>query len=218
MDGVLERHKLIMERNRCTVVIPDESGLEVARGGYLLLTTLFGRSRHFAWTLLADVITLAERCEVSGPSAEASRILAEAADLQRRAVLARREMRATDYLGDPTLISLFHRAAPVAAVADYDRRALDDALDGLDRLVNGVFAVASDRSQRMLNQVGFFLAVINVLFAATGLTNLINTGAGGRVWVYVGWAGSLVILALVFGVARARQATAGYVQKTGRRG
>lgn len=195
-------HQVVVERNRCTVILPPGTADEPMRGGYLMLTALLGRSRHFAWTLLDDVTSLAERCSgVAGTAASA--VLGEAAELQRRAVLVRREIRAADYLADPWLISLFHRSAPVA-LADHDRRALDDALEALDRLVNGVFAVASDRAQQRLNHVGFAVALAGLLLAATGLTDLLAAPEHDRTWVYAAWVLLLVLLLGVVGASRMR--------------
>jgi hypothetical protein len=196
-------HHVVLDRNRCTVVLPPGTDQERFRGGYLLLTALLGRSRHFSWTLLADVAALAEDCDVTAGSAAASSVLTRAVELQRRAVIARRELRAADYLGDPSLIALFHQGAPVA-LAEQDRQALDDALEGLDRLVNGVFAVASDRAQQRLNQVGFTIALISVLLAAPGLTNLLAASPADRTWIYLVWALSVLVLVVVVAASRAR--------------
>jgi hypothetical protein len=203
MLGITDRHHVVVERNRCTVIVPDDEELAEVSGGYLLLTALMGRSRHVSWTLHADVAQLAESTVVADVATRASGVLAEAAELQRRGVIARREMRAMDYLGDPGLISLFNLAAPVAAISEHDRRGLDDALEGLDRMVNGVFAVEADRAQRRLNQVGFGIALISVLLAAPGITDLIQASESDRSWVYLTGLLSIVAFALIVSLSRA---------------
>jgi hypothetical protein len=201
LAGVQPDHRVVLERNRLTVVLSDPSELERIVGGYLLLGTLCGRSRHVAWTLMWDIATLAARCQLPAVDISAADVLKEAAELQRRGVLARRELRAMDYLGDPRLIALYDRAASVGALGEYDRRGLDDALGGLDRLVNSIFAVATERSQRRLNQVGFVLALVSLLLAATGLGQFVGAPDDQRRWVFLAWAcisaGVVLVLAVV---------------------
>lgn len=207
-------HHVVVDRNRCTVALPDEVSQREIRGGYLLLTALLGRSRHFSWTLLDDITALADDSAIDKGGSAATAVLARAADLQRRAVLARREMRASDHLGDPSLIAVFHRAASVA-VSDYERRTLDDCLEGLDRLGNGVFAVASDRAQQRLNQVGFVIALISVLLAAAGVTDLVSAPPEVSIWVYIVWIISLLALMSVVVFSRARTSISAVLRRTG---
>jgi hypothetical protein len=191
--------RVLLERNRCTVTLAPEHSVTDTAGGYLLLATLCCRSRHFAWTLLADVFELVRGIKVEGSSQGASAALESAAEIQRRGVIARREMRAAEYLGDPVLVALFNHSASVASVAEYDRRSLDDALEGLDRLVNGLFAVAADRSQRGLNRVGFVIAFLSLLLATTGLVDVLDAEPQQQMLVYA--AGVAVAGALLSTVA-----------------
>jgi hypothetical protein len=200
--GVHPDHRVVLERNRVTVVLQDHAELDRFVGGYLLLAALCGRSRHVAWTLMWDIATLAARCQLPAVGTQAAEVLQEAAEIQRRGVLARRELRAMDYLGDPRLIALYDRAAGVGALGEYDRRGLDDALGGLDRLVNSIFAVATERSQRRLNQVGFVLALVSLMLTATGLGQLVGAPADQRQWVFMAWAAICLGVVVVLGLVR----------------
>jgi hypothetical protein len=217
--GVHPDHRVILERNRLTVAVQDRTQLDRVAGGYLLLGALCGRSRHVAWTLMWDIGTLAVRCQPPALDLRAADVLQEAAELQRRGVLARRELRAMDYLGDPRLIALYDRAAAVGALGEYDRRGLDDALGGLDRLVNSIFAVATERSQRRLNQVGFVLALVSLLLTATGLGQLVGAPPDQRQWVFLAWACISLGVVLVLAASRyeRRLRAAGSVLRRGRR-
>jgi hypothetical protein len=206
------RHLVVVDRNRCTVVLPDDVDHREVRGGYLLLVTLLGRGRHLTWTLLDDITDLAEQCAGETGTSGATSVLAKAAELQRRAILSRRETRASDYLGDPGLIAVFNRSVSVA-VSDYERQALDDSLEGLDRLVNGVFAAASNRAQQRLNHVGFAVAVISVLLAATGITDLASSSPSARGWVYFVWILSVLVLLSAVLFSRARTSVADALRK-----
>lgn len=194
--GVQDGHAVWLERNRLKVIIraDDEAAAELRRcaWGYVLLATVCVHARHIAEHILDAIHEVAERCAPPLAASRAEDVLDQAAAIQRTAVLTRPLSHATNYLGHPALVGAFEDSALTAALGQGDREHLDAALDGLDKLVNGISASAATRSQRRLNAVGFVLALLGVLIGSTNIVTMVRGRVVEDAWVFVAWGVVLV--------------------------
>jgi hypothetical protein len=213
MEGLRADHRVWISGNAVGVTMRKRADMLDTVGGYVLLASAGARARHLTSSLAQRVGQIAEDAIPLRGGRQAAAILRDAAIVQRDAVLARRDMRARAFLGHPRLVTLFE-AGSDRMLGAADREGLVLALEGLDRLVNSVFAVASEASSMRLNTVGFVLAVLSLFFGATQMAALATAGERPQRWVLVSWAASAALLALVgaalllWSAARARSATA----------
>jgi hypothetical protein len=201
--GIEAHHSVMLERNRLMAIVHQGHDSSVAARdsawGYVLLATVCVHSRHFASHILESIRRVAE---LSFEDRLPEDVLNEAAAVQKTALVTRPLSHATNYLGHPALVGLFDESATIAALGQRDRDHLDAALDGLDKLVNGIAAAATARSQRRLNAIGFILALMGVLIGATNIVVIVRGRTSDNLWIFATWA--VVLIATGFTFIRTR--------------
>ena len=196
--GVINHHDVLIERNRITVFVSENSSVvESNPWGYVLLAGLFARVRLVSDETVGQVRSIASdfNSRIKGKAAES--LLERSAKTQGFALIARSWIQAASYLGHPELIYLFNTASHLAGLGTLERENQLASLEGLDRFATSLSASVSAHSQRRLNTVGFVVAVLSLLLSGVNMMFFATGSPISRQWVVLTWLAIGLTLTLV---------------------
>ncbi len=132
---------------------------------------------------------------------QASLILAESKDVQRRWVLLQAAVTGADWFAETGIAPFSYRSRQGLGLEEDRLGHLSTSLDSLERYVTGVFSSASYQAQRSLNHVGFVFGLLGVTFAATEIVSFTHGGLAQRVTIAVAWALSVAFVWVAYRIS-----------------
>jgi hypothetical protein len=162
--GLRPGHLVRATRNRILAEVPTGEDARSTLFGYEVMAAFAARSRHLARRLQSGVSDAATTAYDDHWKA-----LSRAAEVQREAVHLQAEMSPADVFADDELFRLLRLTMDDLVMTSFERDQLGTALSSLDSFVNGLFAVAVDRTQGRFAMFGAVFALLSVVYASLAL-------------------------------------------------